>query len=144
MSDNENQKPTGQDDLLASLLTSAAEKAAKREAQEALEKGFVTRQDINLALDAFGADLQQKIIDSVTTAIMPQVEDVVKKASVAGERRSTIATPEEERDNDPVAYLIKKGKELGPESYDEVDKRLIWGITYKGLTEGMQAFASEE
>ncbi len=43
----------------------------------------------------------------------------------------------DEREADPVAYLIKKGKELGPENYDEVDKRILWAVTYKALSTGM-------
>ncbi len=136
----EDVKQGSADDMLESLLVSAAERAAKREAQEALEKGFVTRQDINLALGTFGEQLEEKIVTSVKDALMPQIEGAIQKAESlgAGSRKSTIATPEEAFENDPVAYLIAKGKQEGADSYTDEEKRVIWGLTYKALGQGLE------
>ena len=140
--DQRNQTP---EDLFQTLLVQAAESAAKREAQDALEKGFVTRKDINLALAAFGDQLEQKIVESVKAALIPQVEETVQKAVIpAGQRKSDVLTPEDEREADPIAYIIKKGRELGPEAFDDVDKRLIWGVTYEALKRGLSLDDREE
>ncbi|SRR6266568_968706 len=145
MADDVTQGSGSADDMLQTLLLSAVDKAAKREAQDALEKGFVTRKDINLALAAFGEDLQTKIVTSVQEMLMPKVEEAVQKATaVAGDRKSTIATPEDERETDPIAYLLKKGKDVGPDAYDDVDKRLIWGLTYKALGRGLEFVEEDE
>lgn len=129
-------------DLLEQLLVVAAEKAAKQEARDALQKGFVTREQINAALAAFGenmtTNLENSLVDKITAQLLPQIQDSVKKAAQdAGVRKGTILTPEDERDADPLAYLIKKGRELGPEAFDETDKRIIWAVTHKALTDGM-------
>ena len=132
-------------DFLEQLLVMAAEKEAQKAAEDALRKGFVTREQINAALTTFGAQLteqiQQKIVESVTSAIMPQVEEVVKKA--AGTRKSTV-TPEEDFETDPVAFILKKGHESGPESYTDVEKRVIWEVTHKALIQGMEFDNREE
>ena len=144
---SDEQKPTlnqTPEDLFQTLMVQAAESAAKREAQDALEKGFVTRKDINLALTAFGDQLEQKIVESVKAALLPTVEEAVQKAAPAGQRKSTIATPEEEREADPVAYILKKGREVGPEGYDDIDKRIIWGLTFESLKRGMEFDPREE
>lgn len=142
----EDQKPTqAPEDLFMSLMVQAAEGAAKREAQDALEKGFVTRKDINLALTAFGEQLEERIIAAVQSSLVPQVEELAKKAADAGAgRKSTILTPDQERDNDPIAYLIKKGSEQGVDAFDDVDKRLIWGVTHAALTDKMTFDPREE
>src|SRR5690348_17981606 len=84
-----------QGDLLEQLLVVAAEKAAKREAEDALKKGFVTREQINAALTAFGEGLKTDIVTQIQEAVMPQVNQTVQKAMDAGSRKSTILTPEE-------------------------------------------------
>ena len=129
-------------DLLEQLLVVAAEKAAQREAKDALQKGFVTREQINAALTAFGENMTNNIkttlVDEITAQLLPQIQESVKKAaSDAGMRKGSVMTPEDERDADPVAYLLKKGKEIGPEAYNDEDKRLIWGLTHAALTDGM-------
>jgi len=130
---------TGQGDLLEQLLVVAAEKAAKQEADDALKKGFVTREQINAALAAFGENLENSIVDKVSASLMPQVTQAITKAieSTPGLRKSTVQTPEDERDEDPVGYLLKKAREQGPESFDDVDKQLAWAITYTGLAQGL-------
>lgn len=134
----QNTEPQG--DLLEQLLVVAAEKAAEREARDALQKGFVTREQINAALDAFGKQMKTEVVDEITASLLPQVQSSVQKAIAESPlaRKAAPATPEEEREVDPVAYVIKKGKELGPEAFDDVDKQLIWGITYKALALGME------
>src|SRR5260221_10767642 len=131
--------------MFQTLLVQAAESAAKREAQDALEKGFVTRKDINLALAAFGEKLEERIVTAVQTSLMPQVEEITKKAFANDVgRKSTILTADEERENDPVAYIIKKGREQGVDAFDDVDKRLIWGVTHAALTDKMTFDPREE
>ncbi len=49
---------SGDPDMLEQLLVMAAEKAAQREAEDALKKGFVTREQINQALTTFGTQLE--------------------------------------------------------------------------------------
>lgn len=127
-----------QGDLLEQLLVVAAEKAAKQEADEALKKGFVTREQINGALTAFGAQLKSDITDEITAQLLPQIQQTVQKSiSDSGMARKGTMTPEDERDADPIAYILKKGKEFGPDSFDDAEKRIIWAVTHKALTEGM-------
>lgn len=133
-----------QGDLLEQLLVVAAEKAAKREAEDALKKGFVTREQINAALSAFGEGLKTDIVTQIQEAVMPQVTQTVQKAMDAGSRKSTILTPEDELEADPVKYILKKGREQGPESYTDEEKRIIWALTYKGLAKGMKDQAEED
>src|SRR5258708_8216819 len=133
------QNDDGEKDLLESLLIVAAEKAAKQEADDALKKGFVTREQLNAALGIFGDTLETNLVEKLSAALTPQIDSFVKKG-LEGQatRKSTIApSAEDERDADPVAYLLKKGRESGPESYDETEKRLIWELTYPGLADGM-------
>ncbi len=76
---------------------------------------------------------------------MPQVEELAKKAmNVTDGRKSTILTSDEERDNDPIAYIIKKGRDLGVDAFDDIDKRLIWGVTHAALTDKMTFDPREE
>jgi hypothetical protein len=142
----EPQNEPNQGDLLEQLLVVAAEKAAKKEAQDALTKGFVTRGDINAALSAFGASLEDRIAAKIADIIMPQVETAVQKTVEAtpGLRKSTIATPEDERDADPVKYILKKSREQGAESLDEAEKRVVWALTYKALGKGLEDAGEEE
>lgn len=139
------EKTEGQpNDLLEQLLVVAAERAAKQEAEDALRKGYVTREQINMALDTFGKNLEERLAENLLTRLDDRMETAVKKAVESDEalakaagRKSTILTPEDERAADPVAYLLKKGREKGPESYDDVEKRIIWEMTYKVLSTGM-------
>lgn len=145
MSENITAAGDGQSDLLESLLVVAAEKAAKKEADEALRKGFVTREQINSALSAFADNLENTLVEKITEALGSQVTTTVQKALDApGMRKSTILTPEDERDADPVAYILKKGREQGPEAFDDTEKRIIWELTYKGLSKGMKDSEDEE
>lgn len=131
--------PAPQGDLLEQLLVVAAEKAAKEEADQALKKGFVTREQINGALTAFGAQLKSDIVDEITAQLLPQVQQAVQKTvSESGLSRKAVVTPEDAFEDDPFAYILKKGKEQGPESFSDDEKRFIWGLTHKALTEGME------
>ena len=67
-----------QGDLLEQLLVVAAEKAARNEADQALKKGFVTREQINMALDAMGQKLETSIVEKITAAIDTQVKTSVE------------------------------------------------------------------
>lgn len=131
-------------DMLEQLLATATEKAAKREADEALRKGFVTREQINTALSELSTNLESNIVEKITAALSDQVETAVKKAITVDEksgqvRKGTLlgGVSEDERAEDPVAYLLHKGRELGPESFDATDKAIIWALTHKALSMGM-------
>lgn len=137
-------------DMLTQLLTTASERAAKREAEEALKKGFVTREQINAALGELSSNLENNIVEKVNSSMSSLVEQAVKSALTVDDkgnvRKGTLlgGVSQDEREADPVAYLIKKGRELGPESYDDVDKRIIWAMTYKALSQGMIVDQTED
>lgn len=137
-------EPAG--DLLEQLLVVAAEKAAKKEAQDALVKGFVTRGDINAAFAAFGDSLEDRIVTKISDIIMPKVQESVKATVEAtpGLRKSTVLTPEDEREVDPVKFILKKSREQGPDALDEDEKRIVWGLTFAALSEGMKEVPGEE
>lgn len=137
-------------DVLANLLATATERAAKKEAEEALRKGFVTREQINMALNQLSENLEATLADKLGANLSELVEKAVKSAITidekGGVRKGTLlgGVSLDEREADPVAYLIKKGRELGPEGYDDVDKRIIWAMTYKALSQGMIVDQTEE
>ena len=136
-------------DMLGQLLSVAAEKAAQREAEQALRKGYVTREQTNLALAQLSENLEGTLFNKITESLGDLVEQAVKKAVTVdeeGRRKSTIegGTSLEAREADPVSYLLRKGKEQGPESFDDVDKRIIWAMTYKALSQGMILDQNEE
>jgi hypothetical protein len=139
----EGQKQEISGDMLEQLLTVATERAAKKEAEEALKKGFVTRDQINVALGQLSENVEATLAEKLGANLSELVEKAVKAAITVDEkgglRKGTLlgGVSLDEREADPVAYLIKKGKELGPESYDEVDKRILWAVTYKALSTGM-------
>lgn len=135
-----------QGDLLEQLLVVAAEKAAKKEAHEALTKGFVTRGDINAAFAAFGDSLEDRIVGKISDLLMPKVQAVVKETvdATPNLRKSTVLTPEDERDADPVKFILKKSREQGPESLDDAEKRVVWALTYKVLGKGLEDSGEDE
>ncbi len=139
----EAQKQEISGDMLEQLLSVAAERAAKKEADEALKKGFVTREQINAALSQLSDNVESTLSEKLGANLSDLVEKAVKAAITVDEkgglRKGTLlgGVSLDEREADPVAYLIKKGKELGPENYDEVDKRILWAVTYKALSTGM-------
>ncbi len=135
-------------DLLEQLLVVAAEKAAAQQAEDALRKGYVTREQINMALDTFGKNLETTMAETLLGHLEDKMAAAVKKAlesdetlAKTGLRKSTIATPEDERDADPVAYLLKKGRTAASAGkdpdYDDVEKRILWEMTYRALSSGM-------
>jgi hypothetical protein len=140
--DQQTQTLTG--DYLEQLLTVATEKAAKAEAESALKKGFVSREQINVALTELSTNLESSIVNKINESLSPLVEKAVKNAITIDEksgqmRKGTLlgGLSLDDREADPVAYLIKKGKEQGPESYDDIEKRIIWEVTKKALAVGM-------
>lgn len=135
-----------QGDLLEQLLVVAAEKAARNEADQALKKGFVTREQINMALDAMGQKLETSIVEKITAAIDTQVKTSVESTleTAPGLRKSTVITPEDEREADPVKFILKKSREQGAEALDDDEKRIVWGLTFAALSQGMKDAAEEE
>jgi hypothetical protein len=138
-------------DMLEQLFTVATEKAAKKEADAALKKGYVTREQINLALGELTGTLENGVVEKMAASLPDMIELAVKKALTVedknGQRRGTVlgSSPTlDDREADPVSYLIRKGKELGPESYDSVDKQILWAITYKALAGGMMEAQGED
>src|SRR5258707_15485036 len=133
------QDDNDQKDLLESLLVVAAEKAAKQQADDALKKGFITREQLNAALGVFGDTLETNLVEKLATALTPQIDSSVKKG-LEGQavKKSTIPTQEDERDADPVAYILKKGKKVRPDAYYDGDKRISWAHTDKGMADGVQ------
>src|SRR5258708_27541465 len=121
------QDDNDQKDLLESLLAVAAEKAAKQQADDALKKGFITREQLNAALGVFGDTLETNLVEKLATALTPQIDSSVKKG-LEGQavKKSTIPTQEDERHANPGAYLLKKGQGLGPAAYKGRDKRTLW------------------
>lgn len=136
--------PQGQGDLLEQLLVIAAQKAAENEAKQALEKGFITRKDFNDALTAFSVQLEESLIPKIVAAVSPTISNTVQKAMEPSLRKGTIRTPQDEFEEDPVKYLLKKGETDGPEAYTDAEKRIIWGLTYAGLSMGMREGEGEE
>lgn len=133
-------------DLLEQLLVVAAEKAAKKEAAEALTKGFVTRGDINAALSAFGDGLESRIVEKIAESLMPKVVETVKQTveTTPGLRKSTVATPEDEMEADPVKFMLKKAQSEGPDAYTQTEKDILWGLTKAALSAGMNYDEREE
>jgi hypothetical protein len=138
-------------DMLEQLLTAASEKAAKKQADEALRKGFVSHEDINVALSELSSNLETTVVSKINESLAPLVEQAVKNAITIDEKTGTMrkgtllgGVSLDDREADPVAYLIKKGKEQGPDAYDETDKRIIWAVTHKALSMGMVMDQAEE
>jgi hypothetical protein len=156
MSEKEETPPEGDQkqqlisgDMLEQLFTVATEKAAKKEADAALKKGYVTREQINLALGELSSNIENGIVEKITSGLPEAIELAVKKALTVDEkgRKSTVlgsSTSLDDFEKDPVSYLIRKGQEQGPESYTQQEKQVIWGLTYKALQQGMMEDQGEE
>lgn len=142
------QEPQNQD-LLEHLLTEAASRAAKQEAEDALRKGYVTREQINMALDTFGAKLEDTMADKLLGTLESMIQNTVKKALENSDlvqkaiRKGTVLSYEEERESDPVSAVLKKARQ-NPESLDQTDKEIAWAITQMGLSTGMSFDNREE
>src|SRR5258708_11161000 len=100
------QDDNDQKDLLESLLVVAAEKAAKQQADDALKKGFITREQLNAALGVFGDTLETNLVEKLATALTPQIDSSVKKG-LEGQavKKSTIPTQEDERSEEHTSEL---------------------------------------
>lgn len=133
------QNPENQEFLLEQLLSGAAERAAAQQMNELAQKGTVTKAEFGTALSEFENRLigriegmvAQKAAEPAQADPAPEPDpDPVQKA--AG-RRSTV--PSDPRSDNPVRYLIQKAR--SKEELDPTDKETIWGLTMKGLTQGM-------
>jgi hypothetical protein len=136
-------------DALGSLLETYTKKAAEKAAEEELKKGFVTREQINAALSQLGTDLETHVADKINAGLGDLVESAVKKAITVDPsgRKSTVGgaqATQDEFEADPVSYIIRKGREQGPESFTDTEKRVIWAVTLKALSTGMIEDQSEE
>lgn len=138
--------PNGQADLLEQLLVVAAEKAAKREADDALRKGFVTREQINAAMSQLSDNLESSLVEKITASLNDTIAQSVAQTieKTPGLKKSTIVTPEDEREADPVKFILKKSREQGAEALDDDEKRIVWGLTFAALSDGMNYVAGEE
>lgn len=132
------QNPETQEDLLEKLLAGAAEREAQKAMAELEKKGTVTKAEFSTALSEFEQRLLDKIGEITQKAAAPveapqtTEEETVQKA---GGRRSTITGATDPRSDNPVRYILQKSR--SGQEYDQTDKELIWGLTMKGLTQGM-------
>ena len=67
-----------------------------------------------------------------------------RSETAPGLRKSTVITPEDEREADPVKFILKKSREQGAEALDDDEKRIVWGLTFAALSQGMKDAAEEE
>lgn len=145
MAENLPQNPPQQDDLLETLLAGAAERAAKKEMDELAKKGTVTKSEFGTALSEFETrllaafdaklgDRVQKGGKSEQDEEEDEGEPEAKPVQKAG-RRATLSAPTDARSDNPVRYLVQKGRKN--EEFDDQDKALIWALTFKGFTQGM-------
>lgn len=67
------------------------------------------------------------------------IDEKIAKATTFSRESATVSkatlAPEDERDADPLKYLVKKAKNHN--DLDDLDKRLIGEITNRVLTDGM-------
>lgn len=145
------QNPELQADYLEQLMAGAAQRAAQEEtakkAKELEEKGIVTKAELSTVLREFGTQLTETITSSVAAKL-----DEVKKAAPApaeatdeeeaaaapvakASRKGTVSGASDPREDNPVRYLIQKSRK--GESLDDLDRALVWGLTFKGLAQGM-------
>jgi len=88
--------------------------------------------------EKIGASLSDLVEKAVKAAITVDEKGAMRKGTLLG------GISLDEREADPVAYILKKGKELGPESYDEIDKKIMWAVTKQALAAGMIEDQGEE
>lgn len=113
--------------LVQKALTDREE--AQRQAEEAKANAPITRTELGAAL----LDFKNSLLDEVKKASPqhePRNEGVGRKGVVSG------AQPDE-RDADPVSYLVKKAAN-GAE-WDETDQALIAALTKQELARGLKA-----
>ncbi|GHO45187.1 hypothetical protein [Ktedonospora formicarum] len=73
------------------------------------------------------------------TEFSKQIDTKIEKATTfsrEGVGRVGTVTPQDERDADPIKYLVKKAAG-DPNALDDVDKALIGELTTRALKEGM-------
>jgi len=136
------QNPETQQDLLEQLLAGAAQREARKVAEEQLQKGSVTKAEFSSALGEFKQTmlaelaglLQQKATSPEQTQDTDQEEEEPEPIQKAG-RKGTIPPAQDPRDANPLQYLLQKARSGG--DYDETDKQIIWALTVRGLTAGM-------
>ena len=140
MSENMPQNPQTQDDLLETLLAGAAERAAAKATEEKLAKGTVTKSEFGSALSEF----EQRLLAKFDAVLGDKLQKAAPAEESEGEseqpvqkagRKGTLTSTTDPRSENPVRYLVQKGKK--GEAFDDQDKALVWALTLKGFTQGM-------
>lgn len=140
------QNPPQDDDLLEKLLAGAAQREADKKMKELESKGVVTKAELSTVLKEFGVQLTETITsavaDQIKKAAPPETQPPESKGGEGeseriqkGQRKGTIQGSSSPRDDNPIRYLIQKGR--AGQEFDDVDKALIWGLTERGFAQGM-------
>jgi hypothetical protein len=149
--DIQTQNPPQDDDMLEKLLAGAAQREADKKMKELEEKGVVTKAELSTVLKEFGIQLTETITSAVADQIkkatppeaaqptdpdqQDQGQQVQKAGQQVGQRKGTIQGASDPRSDNPIRYLIQKGR--AGQEFDDLDRALIWGLTEKGFTQGM-------
>jgi hypothetical protein len=104
-----------------------AKKAADAAARAEAEANFVSKADLQVALDAFGAQIAKQIGEEVAKATP------IARPEGAGRVGEVVEV--DERDENPVAYLVKKSRT--EEGLSDEDKKLAWELTRRAIMQGM-------
>jgi hypothetical protein len=128
---------------LADILAEAqAEIDAKKAAEKQAEPQVVgiTKAELGATLLEF----KDLMFGEFKSQVDAQIAEVQKAASVPQRgqgtgRQGTVITPDQERDNDPLAYLVSVTKAAKGEDSEisEEDKHLIGAMTHAWLTAGL-------
>lgn len=94
------------------------------------------------AVKAITLEQLKSVLTEYQTSFDQAVEEKVQKAfettrGAGVGRTGTVLTPEQERENDPKAYIVKKAAE-DHEALSPEDKALIGGLTYEALMFGVR------
>jgi hypothetical protein len=148
--DIQTQNPPQDDDLLEKLLAGAAKRETDKKMAELESKGVVTKAELSTVLKEFGTQLTETITSAVVDQIkkaappeaapptdpdQPEGQRQGQQAVQKGQRKGTIQSSSDPRSDNPIRYLIQKGR--AGQEFDDLDRALIWGLTEKGFTQGM-------
>lgn len=145
--DIQTQNPPQDEDLLEKLLAGAAQREADKKMKELESKGVVTKAELSTVLKEFGTQLTETITSAMTEQLTKSMgnrqapeateppEDKGGEAVQKGQRKGTIQGAFDPRADNPIRYLIQKGR--AGQEFDDLDRALVWGLTEKGFTQGM-------